>query len=287
MPISALDHIVLNVEDVERSLAFYQGCLGLAAERVEAWRRGELPFPSLRISAETLIDLVKAPASANGGAASPNLNHFCMVTDEDELTAVQDQLGRAGVPIEQGPAIRSGARGDAVSIYFRDPDRNLIEVRTYARRPMLRLAFDDMHARLRSAIATLDEPGAPVAGNEQWTHKDLIAHLVSVERMVYGLVESELHDHTATLALQDIDAFNAGAIAERRDWSLAQLSEELEQQAGRSSSLLERLSEADLNRTYQHPVRGQITLADRWMILPRHTRSHLAELRAPALSTSR
>jgi catechol 2,3-dioxygenase-like lactoylglutathione lyase family enzyme len=287
MPITALDHIVLNVEDVERSLAFYQGCLGLAAERVEAWRRGELSFPSLRINAETLIDLVKTPAGGNGTTGSPNLNHFCMVTDEAELTGVSEQLGRAGVPIEQGPVIRSGARGDAVSIYFRDPDRNLIEVRTYARRLMVRVGLDDMHARLRSAIDTLEDPAAPVHGNEQWTHKDLIAHLVSVEGMVCGLVETALQDHNAALGLPDIDAFNAEAIAERRDRSLALLTDEFEQQSARSASLLERCTEADLNRTYQHPTRGQMTLADRWMILPRHARSHLAGLRAPMASISR
>ena len=56
MRISALDHIVLNVQDVERSLEFYNGCLGLAAERVDGWRSGELPFPSVRINEATLID---------------------------------------------------------------------------------------------------------------------------------------------------------------------------------------------------------------------------------------
>jgi catechol 2,3-dioxygenase-like lactoylglutathione lyase family enzyme len=284
MPIAALDHIVLNVTNVERSLEFYQGCLGLAAERVKGWRRGELPFPSLRINLETLIDLVQAPAGAVGPtpAVATNLNHFCLVTDEDELTGVSDRLARAGVPVEQGPAIRSGARGDAVSLYFRDPDGNLIEVRTYARRPMLRLALDDMHARLRSAMDTLQDPGAPVPGNEQWSHKDLLAHLVSVEGLVRTRIEAALQDETATLALQDVDAFNAQAIAERRDWSVQQLKGELEQQAAASARLLEHLTEADLDRMYQHPQRGRISLADRWMILPRHARMHLAELRAPA-----
>jgi len=132
MPISALDHIVLNVANVERSLSFYQDCLGLAAERVEGWRRGELPFPSLRIDPGTLIDLVGAgPQTASGGA--PNLAHFCLVTDDADLTGLSARLAGAGVAIEQGPATRSGARGDALSIYFRDPDHNLIEVRTYAR----------------------------------------------------------------------------------------------------------------------------------------------------------
>jgi catechol 2,3-dioxygenase-like lactoylglutathione lyase family enzyme len=130
MQISGLDHIVLNVKDVERSLAFYRGCLGLAAERVEEWRRGALPFPSVRINAGTLIDLVRDSEGADRN--SPNLAHFCLVTEDEDLTIVAAELSSAGVTIETGPAMRSGARGNGLSIYFRDPDQNLIEVRTYA-----------------------------------------------------------------------------------------------------------------------------------------------------------
>ncbi|HZO30118.1 MAG TPA: VOC family protein [Chloroflexota bacterium] len=128
--ISALDHIVLNVADVERSLAFYSELLGLPAERVEAWRRGELRFPSVRVNEATIIDLVHAPAES--GKTRLNLAHFCLVTDEADLNAVKDQLESVGITTEVGPAVRSGARGNALSIYFRDPDDNLIELRTYA-----------------------------------------------------------------------------------------------------------------------------------------------------------
>lgn len=128
--ISALDHIVLNVSDVERSLAFYSEVLGLPAERVEAWRRGELRFPSVRVNEATIIDLVHAPADAD--QRQLNLAHFCLVTDADDLGAVARDLTSAGITIEVGPATRSGARGIALSIYFRDPDQNLIELRTYA-----------------------------------------------------------------------------------------------------------------------------------------------------------
>jgi catechol 2,3-dioxygenase-like lactoylglutathione lyase family enzyme len=130
MAVCALDHIVLNVADVDRSLHFYQAALGLAAERVEAWRRHEVGFPSVRISPSTLIDLVKAPDSES--ARTPNLAHFCLVTDSPSLDEAVDVLAAAGVAVETGPAIRSGARGNALSIYFRDPDHNLIELRTYA-----------------------------------------------------------------------------------------------------------------------------------------------------------
>ena len=126
----AIDHIVLNVADVERSLAFYEQVLGLPAERVEAWRRGELRFPSVRVSDSTIIDLVKAEDRAPEDAL--NLGHYCLVTDAEDLAAVQRELEAAGVTIERGPGMRSGARGNALSLYFRDPDNNLIELRTYA-----------------------------------------------------------------------------------------------------------------------------------------------------------
>ncbi|MCA1646059.1 MAG: VOC family protein [Chloroflexi bacterium] len=130
MPVCALDHIVLNVADVERSLAFYQNVLDLAAERVEAWRRHEVGFPSLRINASTLIDLVQAPQAESEGRS--NLAHFCLVTDSSSLDEAMRMLAEAGTEIETGPVVRSGARGNALSIYFRDPDQNLIELRTYA-----------------------------------------------------------------------------------------------------------------------------------------------------------
>ena len=131
MRVSALDHIVLNVEDVERSLAFYQGQLGLAGERVDAWRRGDVRFPSVRVNKQTIIDLVAAPAGS-ADQSRTNLAHFCLVTDSPDLDGAVQALQRAGVAIEEGPTVRSGARGNALSIYFRDPDHNLIELRTYA-----------------------------------------------------------------------------------------------------------------------------------------------------------
>ena len=128
--VTGLDHIVLNVADVERSIAFYAGCLGLRAERVEAWRRGEIRFPSVRIDEATIIDLFASPSAP--GEGRENLAHFCLVTDAEELEPVLRELRDAGVPIDQETVVRWGARGDAWSIYFRDPDGNQIELRTYA-----------------------------------------------------------------------------------------------------------------------------------------------------------
>jgi len=130
MSVCALDHIVLDVADIQKSLDFYQRTLGLASERVEAWKRGDVGFPSLRINDSTIIDLVSGGDSQS--ATRTNLAHFCLVTDSPNLDEAMQTLAAAGVKIETGPARRSGARGDALSIYFRDPDQNLIELRTYA-----------------------------------------------------------------------------------------------------------------------------------------------------------
>jgi catechol 2,3-dioxygenase-like lactoylglutathione lyase family enzyme len=55
MRITALDHIVLNVRDIERALKFYTQVLGLPGERVEEFRAGKVGFPSVRINSDTII----------------------------------------------------------------------------------------------------------------------------------------------------------------------------------------------------------------------------------------
>lgn len=73
MPVRVIgfDHIVLNVVDVERSVAFYVE-LGLRPVRLDEWRRGEVFFPSLRVDDHTIIDLLAAPRSGT------NVDHFCL-----------------------------------------------------------------------------------------------------------------------------------------------------------------------------------------------------------------
>ena len=116
------DHLVLNVADVERSLGFYCGLLGLPAERVEQWRAGEVPFPSVRVTPDTIIDLVHRPG---GGSA---IDHFCLVVDPLDWDEV---LASGAFTVLTGPVTRTGARGDAVSIYVRDPDGHTVELRWY------------------------------------------------------------------------------------------------------------------------------------------------------------
>lgn len=117
-----LDHLVLKVADVERSLAFYVDTLGLAPVRVAEWRQGEAPFPSVRVDAGTIIDLVA------GGVSGDNLDHYCLVVEPADLAAV----AASGLfAVVDGPAPRFGARGEGTSLYVRDPDGNVVELRYY------------------------------------------------------------------------------------------------------------------------------------------------------------
>lgn len=132
--ITAMDHIVLNVQDMDAVLAFYTEVLGLQAERLDAFREGKVPFPSVRINADTLIDLFPAKEplpDAEPVAQRSDLNHFCLVVGHQDMPQFIDHLQRHGVAIEEGPGTRWGSHGNGTSVYFRDPEKRRIEVRCY------------------------------------------------------------------------------------------------------------------------------------------------------------
>ena len=123
--VTGLDHVVLKVADVERTLAWYRDRLGLAGERVDEWRRGDVPFPSLRVDDHTLIDLLA------GAPTGTNVDHVCLVIADGDL----DALAASGDfdVVGDGPIDGLfGAQGYARSVYVRDPDGTVVELRSYA-----------------------------------------------------------------------------------------------------------------------------------------------------------
>jgi len=128
-----LDHIVLNVRDVDAMLAFYVDVIGLTAERVDSFRAGEVLFPSVRINADTLIDLMPPAMWEHGDAAGPgrNLDHFCLQLSHADWDTALARLDGAGRVIEAGPMTLWGAHGDATAVYLRDPEGNRVELRYY------------------------------------------------------------------------------------------------------------------------------------------------------------
>ncbi|MGY6499955.1 MAG: VOC family protein [Acidimicrobiales bacterium] len=119
----ALDHIVLRCADVEATLNWYCNEIGLEPYRVEEWRRGEVFFPSARISADTIIDFL--PDRPDGQS---NLDHLCIVVESIDMNVLASS-GR--FEVVDGPDRRSGARGDGTSLYVLDPDGTTVELRHY------------------------------------------------------------------------------------------------------------------------------------------------------------
>lgn len=118
-----LDHVVLEVVNPDQALAFYCDMLGMQPIRLEAFRRGQAPFPSVR-AGTALIDLI--PASSPG----PGPHHLCVEVAEP-MAEILKELARLGIATEN-PQMRFGARGLGQSLYVRDPDGHRVEIRTYA-----------------------------------------------------------------------------------------------------------------------------------------------------------
>jgi catechol 2,3-dioxygenase-like lactoylglutathione lyase family enzyme len=119
--ITGIDHIVLCVKDVDLTVAFYEKALGMQPreERPGKW---SLHFGSNKIS---LQDATSAPDIAR--STVPGSGNFCVLTEvpvEELASALRD----LGIDILAGPAKRDGAISQLWSIYFRDPDGNLVEV---------------------------------------------------------------------------------------------------------------------------------------------------------------
>ena len=121
MRVTAFDHLVLNVADTRRSLAFYVDVLGLEPVRLAEWEAGDAPFVSVRIDAHTIIDLMEIERS---GA---NADHFCLVIDDD----IDDLIAAGAIEPTDGPFELYGARGTGYAVYLRDPDGNRVELRNY------------------------------------------------------------------------------------------------------------------------------------------------------------
>jgi catechol 2,3-dioxygenase-like lactoylglutathione lyase family enzyme len=128
--VERLDHLVLTVADVNRTVDFYRRVLGMRSVVFGADRRA-LSFGSQR------INLHQAGREIDPKASRPTLGSadLCLVS-RTPLTDVVAHLAGCGVRIEEGPVQRTGALGAITSVYLRDPDRNLIEIAVYDEIPV-------------------------------------------------------------------------------------------------------------------------------------------------------
>lgn len=126
MVLERLDHLVLTVTDIEATWRFYARVMGMRRESFGEGRVA-LHFGRQKIN----LHPHPSPIEPKARNALPGTADLCFVA-ETPLAAVIGHLESCGVEIELGPVPTTGAEGPMRSIYFRDPDGNLIEIANYA-----------------------------------------------------------------------------------------------------------------------------------------------------------
>jgi catechol 2,3-dioxygenase-like lactoylglutathione lyase family enzyme len=124
--VEAIDHLVLTVRDLSVTIDFYELVLGMEAVSFAGDRRA-LRFGDQKINLHE-VEREHLPNARNAGDGTADL---CFLTSTP-LEAVVERLSALEVEIEEGPAPADGARGPLRSVWFRDPDGNLIEVANQA-----------------------------------------------------------------------------------------------------------------------------------------------------------
>ena len=125
MNIDRLDHLVLTVQNIERTCAFYERVLGMQTVTFGAGRKA-LQFGQQKIN----LHEVGKEFEPKARRPTPGSGDLCFIAS-DPLARVIEHLRACGVAIEEGPVQRTGALGLMESIYLRDPDGNLIELSNY------------------------------------------------------------------------------------------------------------------------------------------------------------
>ena len=121
-----LDHLIVKVNDIDASVAFYSGILGFEAEGRDG------PFTVMRVGPECQLQL--APWG------TPGLEHYAFAVSRREFDHIFARIKAAGIAYgptfstvgsNTGPGAETGARGLAPTLYFNDPNQHLLEIRTY------------------------------------------------------------------------------------------------------------------------------------------------------------
>lgn len=127
MEVSHLDHLVLTVRNISTTAEFYQTVLGMTQVRFGQGRIA-LSFGNQKINLHE-VGKEFEPKARHVRTGSADLCFITTTPIEQAKTHIESQ----GVTIEEGPVERTGATGKIRSVYFRDPDGNLIEVSNYQR----------------------------------------------------------------------------------------------------------------------------------------------------------
>lgn len=121
-----LDHIILKVNDLEASIQFYTRIMGFKNEGIDG------PFTVIRTDRQFQMQL--APWG------TPGYEHYAFSVSTSDFDSIFERIKAAGIEYgptfdsvgsNSGPGVETGAMGDAPTLYFNDPNKHLIEIRTY------------------------------------------------------------------------------------------------------------------------------------------------------------
>lgn len=122
----AIDHIILNVNNIDESVAFYIDVMGFTSEGQDG------PFTVMRVSSDFTLQL--APWGTKGN------EHYAFALSKPDFDACFERIKEGNIPYgdsfhsvgnNSGPGNETGARGPAPTLYFFDPNHHLLEIRTY------------------------------------------------------------------------------------------------------------------------------------------------------------
>jgi uncharacterized cupin superfamily protein/catechol 2,3-dioxygenase-like lactoylglutathione lyase family enzyme len=195
MQIDRIDHLVLTVRDIEATCAFYTRVLGM---RVTTFGNGRkaLAFGAQKMN----LHLAGREFEPKADHPAPGSADFCLISARP-LDEVIEHLRQCDVPIIEGPVDKVGATGPLRSVYFRDPDRNLVEVSVYqAAEDANPVAIVAANAPPRAKQTNYPEPFASrMAGREKRPLGDrfgLSNFGVNLTRLAPGGSSALRHAHT-------------------------------------------------------------------------------------------
>ena len=125
MNIDRIDHVVMTVRDIEATCQFYQQVLGMSVVTFAGTRKA-LTFGRQKIN----LHAAGREFEPKAAHPTPGSMDLCLITDTP-IAQMIEELQRCDVQIIEGPVPKTGAMGPIRSIYFRDPDQNLVEVSNY------------------------------------------------------------------------------------------------------------------------------------------------------------
>ncbi len=128
MGVRGLDHLAITVADMDATLDFYKRVFGAHTHYEDEFRKGDIPVVILQVGASRVsVHVAASPASPHAFVPQPGSADVCFRWD-GSIEEAQAKLKQEGVEVIEGPVPRPSADGlSGQSVYFRDPDENLLE----------------------------------------------------------------------------------------------------------------------------------------------------------------